>query len=68
MVHAKPDDYQTDPSGESGDHIACAVLTGGEWGGQGKLLLCPRNWLASGAMMLADADGTALVIHAKADD
>ena len=28
VVHAKPDDYQTDPSGDSGDRIACAVLAG----------------------------------------
>ena len=27
VVHANPDDYQTDPSGNSGDRIACAVLT-----------------------------------------
>ena len=26
MLHAKPDDYKTDPSGDSGDRIACAVL------------------------------------------
>jgi Cu-Zn family superoxide dismutase len=26
VVHAKPDDYRTDPSGNSGDRIACAVL------------------------------------------
>ena len=26
VVHAKPDDYRTDPSGASGDRIACAVL------------------------------------------
>ena len=26
VVHAKPDDYKTDPSGDSGDRIACAVL------------------------------------------
>ena len=26
VVHAKPDDYQTDPSGDSGDRIACAVV------------------------------------------
>jgi Cu-Zn family superoxide dismutase len=26
VVHAKPDDYKTDPSGNSGDRIACAVL------------------------------------------
>lgn len=26
VVHAKPDDYKTDPSGESGDRIACAVV------------------------------------------
>ncbi|MGN6154665.1 MAG: superoxide dismutase family protein [Sphingomicrobium sp.] len=26
VIHAKPDDYKTDPSGESGDRIACAVL------------------------------------------
>ena len=32
VVHAKADDYKTDPSGNSGDRIACAVLappTGG---------------------------------------
>jgi Cu-Zn family superoxide dismutase len=27
VVHAKADDYRTDPSGNSGDRIACAVLT-----------------------------------------
>lgn len=27
VIHAKPDDYETDPSGNSGDRIACAVLT-----------------------------------------
>ncbi len=26
VIHAKPDDYKTDPSGESGDRIACAVV------------------------------------------
>ena len=26
VVHAKPDDYKTDPSGGSGDRIACAVI------------------------------------------
>ncbi len=26
VVHAKPDDYKTDPSGDSGDRIACAVI------------------------------------------
>ena len=26
VIHAKPDDYRTDPSGSSGDRIACAVL------------------------------------------
>lgn len=26
VVHAQPDDFRTDPSGNSGDRIACAVL------------------------------------------
>ena len=30
VVHAKPDDYKTDPSGDSGDRIACAVLAAGK--------------------------------------
>ncbi|GBQ31219.1 Cu/Zn superoxide dismutase [Gluconacetobacter sacchari DSM 12717] len=27
VIHAKPDDYQTQPIGGSGDRVACAVLT-----------------------------------------
>ena len=27
VVHAKADDYKTDPSGNSGDRIACAVIS-----------------------------------------
>jgi superoxide dismutase, Cu-Zn family len=27
VVHAKADDYRTDPSGNSGDRIACGVIT-----------------------------------------
>lgn len=30
VIHAKADDYKTDPSGNSGDRIACAVLTTAE--------------------------------------
>lgn len=26
MIHAKPDDYRTDPSGNSGDRIICGIL------------------------------------------
>ena len=29
VIHAKADDYKTDPSGESGDRIACAVVAKG---------------------------------------
>lgn len=29
MVHAKPDDYATDPSGASGDRLACGVIDKG---------------------------------------
>jgi Cu-Zn family superoxide dismutase len=27
VLHAKPDDYRTDPSGNAGDRIACGVIT-----------------------------------------
>ena len=27
VIHAKADDYKTDPSGDSGDRIACGVMT-----------------------------------------
>ena len=27
VIHAKPDDYKTDPSGNSGDRIVCGVIT-----------------------------------------
>lgn len=26
VIHARPDDYRTDPSGNSGDRVACAVI------------------------------------------
>jgi Cu/Zn superoxide dismutase len=29
VIHAKADDYKTQPSGDSGDRIACAVLGSG---------------------------------------
>lgn len=29
VVHAKADDYKTDPSGNSGDRVACGVVSGG---------------------------------------
>lgn len=29
VIHADPDDYRTDPSGESGGRIACAAVEGG---------------------------------------
>lgn len=29
MIHAKPDDYKTDPSGASGDRIVCGVFAAG---------------------------------------
>jgi Cu-Zn family superoxide dismutase len=28
VIHAEPDDYATQPSGESGDRIACGVIEG----------------------------------------
>ena len=27
VIHAGPDDYQTDPAGNAGDRIACGVVT-----------------------------------------
>jgi Cu-Zn family superoxide dismutase len=27
VIHAKPDDYRTDPAGDAGDRIACGVIT-----------------------------------------
>ena len=27
VIHAKADDYKTDPSGNSGDRIACGIIT-----------------------------------------
>ena len=30
VIHAKADDYKTDPSGDSGDRIACAVVAAGK--------------------------------------
>ena len=27
VVHAKADDYKTDPAGASGDRVACGVIT-----------------------------------------
>lgn len=32
VIHAKADDYKTDPSGNSGDRIACAVLAPAQGG------------------------------------
>lgn len=32
VIHAKADDYKTDPSGDSGDRIACAVLAPAQGG------------------------------------
>jgi Cu-Zn family superoxide dismutase len=26
LIHAKPDDYRTQPSGDAGDRIACGVV------------------------------------------
>jgi Cu-Zn family superoxide dismutase len=30
VIHASPDDYQTDPAGGSGERIACGVITAGK--------------------------------------
>jgi Cu-Zn family superoxide dismutase len=27
VVHAKPDDYRTDPAGNAGDRLACGVIS-----------------------------------------
>jgi Cu-Zn family superoxide dismutase len=27
VIHAKPDDYRTDPAGDAGDRLACGVIT-----------------------------------------
>ena len=29
VIHAKPDDYRTDPSGDAGDRLACGVIVKG---------------------------------------
>lgn len=29
VIHVQPDDYRTDPSGNSGDRLACGVVSGG---------------------------------------
>jgi Cu-Zn family superoxide dismutase len=29
IIHEKPDDYSTDPSGNSGARVICGVFTGG---------------------------------------
>ena len=29
VIHAGPDDYKTDPSGNSGGRVACGVITAG---------------------------------------
>jgi hypothetical protein len=33
VVHAKPDDYKTDPAGNSGDRVACGIV---KVGGSGR--------------------------------
>jgi Cu-Zn family superoxide dismutase len=30
VIHAQPDDEKTDPSGDSGDRIACGVIPAAE--------------------------------------
>jgi Cu-Zn family superoxide dismutase len=34
LIHSNPDDYRSNPSGGSGDPIACGVITQGQGGGQ----------------------------------
>lgn len=29
VIHAKPDDYKTNPAGDAGDRVACGVITSG---------------------------------------
>jgi Cu-Zn family superoxide dismutase len=30
MIHANPDDYESQPTGNAGDRIACGVIATGE--------------------------------------
>ena len=56
VIHAGPDDYRTDPAGDSGDRIACAVL-GSPEAGAGVMMESGGAGNEADANMAANATG-----------
>jgi len=68
-AHWNPQAKQHGRDNPAGSHLGDLVNLEVATDGSAKTTFpIPGPTIASGAMMLADADGTALVVHAKADD